>query len=199
MPLSQNPANLTAPLLLTGAALAWDDLRIEPSVRTGGGANAPTFEVWDTNGAGSRGIFLYSFDNASAGNEKEMQFRMQMPHTWDGTAVSFHVHWKPNTSENAAVRWGLEYTWSGVGQTFSTTTLAYGAAHTPVESLVAKRHYLTPIATLTPGAGQVGASVVLIGRVFRDSANAADTYTDKVGLLSIDLHYRLNKLGDVSV
>jgi hypothetical protein len=199
MPITLNPSTLTAPLTLTGAALAWDDIRIEPNVRTGGGANAPTFEVWDTNGAGSRGVFLYSFDNASAGNEKEMQFRMQMPHTWDGTAVQFHVHWKPNTSEANAVRWGLEYTWSGIGQTFTPTTLVYGAVATPTESLVAKRHYLTNIATLTPGAGQVGASVMLLGRVFRDSANVADTYTDKVGLLSIDLHYRLNKLGDAAV
>ncbi|MEI8166699.1 MAG: hypothetical protein WCG26_09970 [Chloroflexales bacterium] len=106
---------------------------------------------------------------------------------------------EPNTSEANAVRWGLEYTWSGIGQTFAATTIVYGATHQPAESLVAKRHYLTPIATLTPGAGQVGASVVLLGRVFRDSANGADTYTDKVGLLSIDMHYRLNKLGDTSV
>lgn len=199
MPISQSNATLASPLTLMGAALAWDDIRIEPIIRAGGGANAPTFEVWDTNGAGSRGIFLYSFDNASAGNEKEMQFRMQMPHSWDGTAVFFHCHWKPNTSENAVVRWGLEYTWSGIGQTFATTTIVYGSVATPLESLVAKRHYLTSIATLTPGAGQAGASVVLIGRLFRDSANGADTYTDKVGLLSIDMHYRINKLGDASV
>ena len=45
--------------------LAWDDLRVEPVARTTG-ANAPKFEKWYDDAAGtSRGVYLYSFDDAA--------------------------------------------------------------------------------------------------------------------------------------
>ncbi len=40
-----------------------------------------------------------------------------------------------------------------------------------------------------------GLSSILIGRLFRNSSAAGDTYTDKVGLLYIDAHYQINSLG----
>ena len=42
-------------LTLVGTARVWDDIRIEPVARSTG-TNAPTFEQWLTNGAGSRGV-----------------------------------------------------------------------------------------------------------------------------------------------
>jgi hypothetical protein len=34
-----------------------------------------------------------------------------------------------------------------------------------------------------------------MGRLFRDSANAADTLAQTAGLLYIDFHYEVNRLG----
>lgn len=56
-------------LSLVGDAMPWDDLRVEPVARTTG-SNAPTFEVYFTDGTGSRGVWLYSFDDAAAGSQK---------------------------------------------------------------------------------------------------------------------------------
>ena len=191
----------TTAITLSGDARVWDDLRIEPTVRAAAGAGVPAFEKWLDNGAGSVGVDVFSFTNATAGQEKEIYFTLQMPHSWDGTAIYLHCHWLPATSEAAAaVRWGLEYTWAGIGAEFGVTTLAYGVTPTPADAdLTQYRHYLTAVATLTPSGAQAGASSILIGRLFRDSANAADTYTGKAGLLYIDCHYRLSRLGEASL
>lgn len=68
-------------LTLVGNAQVWDDIRIEPIARATG-TNAPTFEQWFTDGAGSRGVYLYSFDNATAESQKEIHFTLQTPHSW---------------------------------------------------------------------------------------------------------------------
>lgn len=49
---------------LTGAATGWDDLRVEPTIKATG-TNDPAFTQWFTNGAGSRGVYLYEFTNSS--------------------------------------------------------------------------------------------------------------------------------------
>jgi hypothetical protein len=76
-----------------GKNIGRDDLRIEPVARTTGN-NAPTFEKrYDDVAGTSRGVYLYSFDDATLANEKEIFFTMQMPHDWKlGNDISFHVH-----------------------------------------------------------------------------------------------------------
>jgi hypothetical protein len=68
---------------MVGTAQPREDLRIEPQARTTG-VNVPTFEKWYDDAAGtSRGVYLYSFDDAIASSEKEIFFTMQMPHAWN--------------------------------------------------------------------------------------------------------------------
>ena len=62
-------------------------------------------------------------------------------------------------------------------------------------NMVANTHYITEFAPLAPSAAQDGFSSTLIARLFRNSSDAADTYTNKVGLLYIDAHIELDKLG----
>lgn len=183
-----------------GTAMVWEDLRIEPVARTTG-ANAPTFEKYfDDSGGTSRGVYLYSFDDAVGGSEKEVFFTMQMPHSWAGTSISFHVHWVPSVADTTATpRWGLEYCWVDIGGTYGDTTIVYATGNTASDTdLTQYKHYITEFADLAPGAGADGISSVLIGRLFRDSANAADTYdqaTNKCGLLYIDAHYEVDTIG----
>lgn len=183
-------------LTLVGTARVWDDIRIEPVSRTIG-TFAPTFEQWLTNGSGSRGVYLYSFDDAASNAEKEIFFTLQLPHAWAQTAIHLHVHFVPAATVNSsAVRWGLEYTWTEPNAVYGNTTLVYAsvAEGTPA-NMTALTHYITEFAPLTPSATQDGFSSTLIGRLWRNSSHADDTYTDKVGLLYIDAHIELDKLG----
>lgn len=184
--------------------LAWDDLRVEPVARTTG-ANAPTFEKWYDDAAGtSRGVYLYSFDDAAGGSEKEIFFTMQMPHDWrEGTAIYLHVHWVGNVSDTTATpRWGLEYVWKDIFQVFGDTTTIYATGQVDgATDITANRHTITAFAAITPAATENNISSVLIGRIFRNSANAADTYdaaTNKCGLLYIDAHYQRDGSGSVT-
>lgn len=190
-------------LEFVGTATAWEDLRVEPTARTTG-ANAPTFEKWLDDSAGtSRGAFLYSFDDATAGSEKELFFVMQMPHAWAGTSIYLHVHWIGAVDDTTAEpRWGLEYAWRDIGEVFGDTTIIYAATKTPTDANVtAFKHYLTAFSAIAPGATADGISSVFVGRLFRDSANVADTYNAtgaKCGLLAIDAHYEINTIGSRS-
>jgi hypothetical protein len=181
------------------SAKMWDDLRIEPVARTTG-TGAPTFEKWiDDAGGTSNGVFLYSFTNeAVAGNEKQLFFTMQLPHAWANTEVRLHVHWIPADAQNAAEpRFGLEYTWADLGATFPDTLIVYSTGFVPSENLVAFRHYLSTFAAISPSATQDDLSSVLIGRIFRNSSDAGDTYDDKIGILYIDAHIEINSVGSM--
>jgi hypothetical protein len=198
-----NISDTDGTLTLVGNAKAWDDLRVEPVARTTG-ANAPTFEKWLDDAAGtSRGVYLYSFDDANAGSEKEIFFTMQMPHNWAATAVGIHVHWIGAVDDTTATpRWGMEYVWKEIGAVFGDTTTVYVVGNTAGDAnITALKHYISEFTAVTPDSTQDGLSSILIGRLFRDSANAADTYNAsgaKCGLLYIDAHYEIDGFGSNS-
>jgi len=189
---------------MVGTAKPWEDLRIEPVARTTGN-NAPTFEKWyDDSANTSRGVYLYSFDDAAAATEKEIFFTMQMPHAWDGGPISVHVHWVGAVADTtAAPRWGLEYVWKDIGEVFGDSVIVYSDGNNYVPGgteadITANKHYLSEFADITPGTTADGLSSILIGRLFRNSSDAGDTYDAvgaKCGLLYIDAHYQLNSLG----
>lgn len=185
-------------ITLAGTARAWDDIRVEPTVRSAG-VNVPSFSQWFTNGAGSRGVYLYTFDNALVAAQKEIFFTCQLPHAWAQTDLYMHVHWlAATTAASSKIRWGLEYTWANPGVVFGNTTLIYAdtAAGSPAPTgTTDRKHEITEFAAMTPTADQQGMSSMLICRLWRDSANAADTYTGDVGLLYVDAHFELDKLG----
>lgn len=179
---------------------AWEDLRIEPVARTT--TNAPAFEKWfdDVTGT-SRGVYLYSFAKELTNNQDEVFFTMQMPHSWAASAISIHAHWVPADSQNTAVViWGLEYAWADIGTAYGDTTIVYSSATlVPGDTnLTAFRHYISEFADITPSASQDGLSSILIGRLFRFSGDASDTYDDKAGLLYIDAHYEVDTFGSIT-
>lgn len=190
----------TGHLTFNGTAKPWNDMLIEPSARTTG-ANAPTFEKWYDDAAGtSRGVFLYSFDDANAGSEKEVFFNLQMSHGWDGGDIQFHVHWIGAVADTTATpRWGLEYVFKEPGAVFGDSTIVYATGnHLSEADITANKHYITLFTAISPGSTANDLSSVLIGRLFRDSANAADTYNAvgaKCGLLYIDAHYQIARIG----
>jgi hypothetical protein len=191
-------------LTLEGNSTRYEDLRIEPVARTTG-TNAPSFEKWRDTGTGSRGVYLYSFDDALVASEKEIFFTMQTPHQIKlGAPISLHVHWIGNVNDTlASPRWGLEYTWKNIGEDFGTTNIIYTMSGnvTPLGTeydIVQYRHYLSEFNDLTPDSSQDGLSSILIGRLFRNSSAVEDTYNEtanKCGLLYIDFHYEVDSFG----
>jgi hypothetical protein len=191
-------------MTLVGTATVWEDLRIEPVVRAGAG-NIPAFEVWRTDSEGlSMGVFLYSFTDVAQAQEKEIHWTAQMPHAWAGTAIYIHVHWMGAVDDTtAAPRWGLEYTWADIGTVFATTSTVYTDGNNYTgggtdANVTAFKHYISGFAAITPSTSQDGISSVIIGRLFRNSSSALDTYNAtgaKCGLLYIDIHYEINSLG----
>lgn len=170
--------------------IRWDDLRFEPVLRNTG-AKAPSFVLW------KNGIYLYDFDNAAAASEKEVYFNVQMPHGWRvGTSVYPHVHWVNKTAGTAGhvIRWGLEYTIAPIGGVFPATTTVYG---TTIQGggviTAADSHLITSFPAISM-AGQ-GISTVITCRMFRNSSDAADTYTGTAGFLYVDWHYQTGRPG----
>lgn len=185
--------NATDGLLLRGTATVWDDLRVEPVARSTG-AKAPTFGA-----VGLGGLYVYQFDNAAAGSEKEVYCNIQMSHAWAKTGIYIHVHWMPLTADaSKVVRWGLEYSWASPGQTFGAAATIYATTIVTGATGTQYSHIITAFSVLTPSVSQNALSSVLVCRLFRDSANAADTYGYTAGLLYVDAHVEVNKLGSAT-
>lgn len=178
---------LTSPYVNT---IVWDDLRFEPVVR-GTGSKNPSFVSW------LNGLFLYDFDNALVAAEKEVWFNVQMPHGWkEGSAVYPHVHWTNRATGTAGhvCRWGLEYTKAKIGATFPATTTVYAATIAGGGDItVANEHMLSSFPSIDMTGDTV--STVLVCRMFRNSSDAADTYTGTAGLLYVDWHVQLDAFG----
>ena len=90
----------------------------------------------------------------------------------------------------------LEYTWTEIGGDFSNTSIIYASTHFPADAnVVAGRHYITNFASNSPSATQDGISSMLICRVFRNATGGNDTYEHDAGLLEIDFHYPMDRVG----
>jgi hypothetical protein len=89
------------------------------------------------------------------------------------------------------VRWGLDYQWqnnTGVYTGTDTAILATAATGT-----VGYTHLITSFGTID-GTGKTISSI-LVCRLYRLPADAADTYTGAAGLLSFDFHIENDSLG----
>jgi hypothetical protein len=185
---------------MEGTAQPWDDLRVEPTVRAAAEAGVPAFEKYFDDSAGtSKGVWLYSFtDESVAGNEKEIFFTAQLPHSWNSGQIKIHVHFTPAATVNSSdIIWGLEYCWKEPGATFGDTVIVTSSTTLVPDdaNITAGKHYIATFSGITPDSTQDDLSSILICRLFRNSSAAGDTYTNKVGLLYVDIHYQMARLG----
>lgn len=186
----------TGTVSLHGSATVWEDLRVEPTIKTTG-VNDPTFTKWFDNGAGSRGVFLWNFTDVATANEKEVYFSVQLPHSWKGTTIYPHVHWIPSvagTSQRPV--FGLEYNWANIGEVFGNTNIVYTTGLSPDDTnLIQYKHYISRFDGIVPSTTQNDISSILSCRLFRRSGDVSDTYTGTCGILYIDFHYEIDTLG----
>lgn len=142
---------------------------------------------------GSRGVILKYF---SPDNLNELYFTAQLPHEWnEGTELRPHLHWVPNADGGTGerVKWGFEYTWANVGETFGDTVVAETVGNAFNEDLIQNKHYVTQFAAMDGKNKKI--SSMIICRIFRDVEDAADTFPEFAGLLEFDFHYQVDSFG----
>lgn len=182
-------------LQLLGTTTVWDDLRVEPTVR-GTGAKAPSYVAYKS------GIYAYEFDNAALSSEKEVNFKLQLPHAWKaGSDIHLHIHWTAGTTGLATqkIRWGLEYTKASVNGVFGATTTIYATdpSNPPSTTPTADTHYLTTFDNIAMTGNEL--STIVLCRLFRNSSHESDSYTGSAFLISIDAHIEIDSIGSKDV
>jgi len=188
-----NSVVLSEPLLLTGDAVVFEDFRVPATAAKAGGSGVPP----NTQVSALGNIYEPFFQDVGLANEQSLYFNIQLPHSWkEGTTLYPHVHWMPSSTGAGTVRWGFEYTWVNIDGTFGTTTTIFGEEAT---TGVAYQHLMTALNSASmPGTGKTASSMILC-RIFRNSSHDNDTFTGDAIMLEFDLHYQVDKLGDVYV
>lgn len=180
-------------ILLEGSASVFEDFRVPVTSTEKKGVQDPSFTQLRNDASGSPGIFAYAFDNNT---EEELFFIVQLPHQWkEGTSIEPHIHWSAKSDVGATkVRWGLEYTWSNIGEVFGATQIIYGDTPIPpVGTVSAYEHAITSLGTISATGKTV--SSMLICRIFRDADHSGDTFGADAFLLEIDFHLEIDALG----
>ena len=175
-------------LVFYGSSTTYEDLQV-PALTTARNINPPNLVPFRGN------VLVYEFSDENAGNEEQVYFSVQIPHSWDeGTTIYPHVHFACGTTSVDSVRWGLEYSWASVEENFPVSTNTIYASK---QIGTAYDHKVVGFGGITPTTSQDKISSILICRLFRNSSNAIeDSYNgDDVYLLQFDIHYQVNTLG----
>ena len=176
-----------------GEATVWNDYVVPMSVAKPSAVEAPTWEVF------MDGLHAFNFAyESNASKEEEVEFVIQMPHDWDGSAIYPHIHWSPENDNSGSVVWAIEYSWVAYNHENpleypATTTITTTSASLSNDG---HKHLIAPFDFITPSSSQDAISSILIIRFYRNSSNSADTYYDSGAFaISFDIHYRLNTIG----
>ena len=178
-------------LKFNGDATVFDDLRVPVNSIKVPGSKAPTWTAY------SAGLLLGFSYQAVEGNEEEVYFVAQVPHSYkEGSNVWPHVHWIPDedtTDDPEVVRWGLEYEWINIDGSFSGSTTIYAE-----ESFtdVADKNLKTEFSAID-GTGMTISSMIVC-RLFRNSSSVNDTYDSGTALallLEFDFHFEMDTVG----
>lgn len=162
-------------------AYGWRDLIGEVELR-GSGPNDPTYATY-----GATALRQYQF---SASAEKEVFVVYHVPHDYaPGTDIYFHAHWSnaeatPNTGN---VVWGFDYSFAkgynqGAFPALTTVTVTQACPATRYQHNIAETTAVTISGLETDG--------LILCRIYRKAADAADTCSDAVFLHTADIHYQ---------
>ena len=184
-----------------GDATVWDDYVVPfAAVKIKKEIDAPIWEVFI--GDEGDGIYQYNFEESKL---EEVGMTIQLPHSWNGTAIHPHIHWSPEDNTSGTVVWYMEYSWVNYN---STTQYVFpDAVRLTATASVANdshKHLIAGFGSITPetsGANpQNAVSSILMIRFYRDpkettSGALNDTYNSGAFALSFDIHFEKNTVG----
>ena len=159
------------------------------------GTNQPTWTKVTDDGAGSTGVYAYSFDAATL-NELWLAFHLNHDYK-TGTAFYPHIHWLPSSTDTGTVRWGIEWT-AALGHNqaaFGNTQFTYIEQAGPGTAL---QHMVAEVAAPGITIASAEPDMLILCRVFRDAAHANDTYADACFGLMLDAHYQIDRHGTLN-
>jgi hypothetical protein len=166
-----------------GGAVVWNDINI-PLLSLRSGASIP--DEWQIPGTS---LYISSFNGSAAA--QEVHGCLEMPSDYmEGTDITPHINWCPTTTGLGNVKWILEYSWANGGSTITaSTTMSVTVA---VSGVVAQEER-TVFATVNGTGKLIGSRFVY--RLYRDPADAADTYADDSGGFDFGVYYQTDTVG----
>jgi len=164
-------------------AIGWRDNMQSLTMGRATGANVPN---WATI---VNGIDGWQFSPTTM---NELWINFHIDHDYKvGTALHFHVHWAPSTTNTGTVRWGVEFM-AAKGhsrQAFPIPTTIYieqAASGTALMHQVAEHAAGVLSASFEPDC-------VIMCRIFRDATHPNDTYTGQAWGIFGDIHYQTER------
>lgn len=170
-------------LKFNGDATVWNDINLSVgSLRSG--ATAPN--RWTITGTN---LEISSFDGS--GPAQSAHGSLELLHGYlEGSDIVPHLHWCATTTGSGNIKMQLEYAWVDIGGTItSSTTISFTAA----ASGVVGKEEKTAFPTISGVGKHMGSRFVF--RLFRDSADAADTYGAGIGAFDFGIHYQIDTVG----
>ena len=128
--------------------------------------------------------FSASATNLIAG-EAHLPHRKQL-----GTLIYPHIHWYPATTATGNVVWRFEYKLCPVG---GAVPANYTVINLTVAAPGALNHMLTTFGPVDPQDSGLG--MIILWRLSRMGAEAADTYPGLARLMEFDIHFWQDSIG----
>lgn len=167
------------------ATPVWDDL-LPSAVSIGGGASSPSFTAYNGN------LRAYEFLGTGP-TTKDIQMQWQLSHSWlEGSDIEPHLHlYVPNNATGGVIKFYCEYTWVNVDGVEGAATTISGML--TIAAGAGNLHKILQFSTVS-GTG-ITLSSVFSARIYRNPADASDTFGASVWLKSADLHRQIDSLG----
>ena len=167
-----------------GGATTFNDINIS-GLALGTGPAAPAIIAIN-----STGILTYAFIGTGVLAD-ELHGSLENLHDYlEGSDIVPHVHWCPTTTDAGNVKWQIEYIWiSRTGTITTSTTIAVTTAAGGTAWTLKRSDFPT-----VDGTGRnIGDRFMF--RIFRDPADAADTYGFDAAILDVGIHYEKDMMG----
>lgn len=171
----------------TGRDAEWNDINIPVSSMSSVGAT-----VLDVVAVGSNNLKGFIGTGAVV---QQADGSLELLHNYkEGSDIHPHIHWMPNDNTAGDVKISLGYRWFNrtdvmPAETIITLTQAAGG--------VQYQHTTAVFPTITGTGMGIGSRFVF--RIFRDPADAADTYGNHALVLDFGIHYECNSQGSRQV
>jgi hypothetical protein len=169
-------------IVFNGAATVWSDINIPINSMANSGATVLDLVTVDSN--------KFKAFVGTGAVVQQADSSLELLHDWkEDTDITPHIHWIPSDATAGNVKLSLGFRWWNRGDVMPTETVLTSTVATGVQ-------HQSKISTFGPiaGAGKtIGSRFVF--RIFRDPADAADTYTGHAIALDFGLHYQKDTAG----